>query len=203
MYKYITAEQFNKANWQNLQDKPFEDEWSRFIIKQLFAKYSPNVKSVYDYTGNSCLDLKLTMKSKNHIGIEIKFRSDLSTKYPSHMINHDKWQSILKRMNNKWIQQAYLTTIWYNGVIWCSDIFGENDSFETHLQNKTTNVSATTDYNKVWKDGHYYKPEKVFYFCYEYDDELNQYMPYFSTEPINVAELNRLAEEQTKPDPLF
>lgn len=203
MYKYITAQQFNQVNWKQLQDKPFEDKWSRFIIKQLFAKYSPKVKSIYDYTGNSCLDLKLTMENKTHIGIEIKFRSFTSKTYSSHMINQDKWERILVRMNRRWIQQAYLTTIWYDGVIWCSDIFGKNDSLETHRQNKTTNVSATTDGEKEWKDGHYYKPENVFYFCYEWDDELNQYMPYFSTEPINVAELNRLAEEQTKPDPLF
>ena len=47
MYKYITAEQFNQANWQNLQDKPFEDSWSRYIMKELFNKYSPKVKSIF------------------------------------------------------------------------------------------------------------------------------------------------------------
>lgn len=202
MYKYVSAQEFNQANWELLQDKPFEDEWSRYIVKQLFAKYSPNVKSIFEYKGNNCLDLKLTMANKNHIGIEIKFRSDLSTKYPSHLINDDKWQRIAVRMDKKWIQAAHLATIWYDGVIWVSDIFGQHE-LENHLQNRTTNVSITTDYYKQWKECHCYKPENIFYFCYEWDDEINQYMPYFSTEPINVAELNRLTEEQTKPDPLF
>lgn len=202
MFKYISAEQFNQTNWQNLQNKPFEDEWSRLIIKALLNKYSPKVKSIYEYKGNSCLDLKLTMANKTHTGIEIKFRKEAANTYPTHLINDEKFLAICKKRDKKWIQEAFLTSIWSNGIIWVSSIFGDF-VIEQHYQNKTTNVSATTDYKKEWKTCYCYKPEKVFYFCYEWDDELNQYMPYFSTEPINVAELNRLAEEQTKPDPLF
>lgn len=196
MYKYITAEQFNQANWQNLQSKPFEDSWSRYLMKELFNKYSPYVKSVYEYQGNSCLDLKLTMNNKTHTGIEIKFRKEKSDTYSSHLINDQKFFSICKRADRKWIQAAYLSSIWYDGVIWVSNIFGEYE-VEQHLQNKTTNVSATTDYKKELKTCYCYKPQNVFYFCYEYDDELNKYIPYFSTEPIDVAQLNREAEGLT------
>ncbi len=196
MYKYITAEQFNQANWQNLQDKPFEDGWSRYIMKELFNKYSPKVKSVFEYQGNSCLDLKLTMENNTHTGIEIKFRKEISSTYSSHLINDQKFFAICRRADKKWIQAAYLSSIWYDGVIWVSNIFGEHE-VEQHFQNKTTNVSATTDYKKEWKTCYCYKPQNVFYFCYEYDDELNQYMPYFSTDPIDVAQLNREAEGLT------
>lgn len=196
MFKYITAEQFNQANWQNLQSKPFEDSWSRFIMKELFNKYSPDVKSIHEFTGNSCLDLKLTMANKTHTGIEIKFRKEKSDTYTSHLINEEKFFSICKRADKKWIQAAYLSSIWYDGIIWVSDIFGEYE-VEQHLQNKTTNVSATTDYKKEWKTCYCYKPQNIFYFCYEYDVELNKYVPYFSTEPIDVAQLNREAEGLT------
>lgn len=196
MFTYITAEQFNQANWQNLQSKPFEDEWSRLIIKALLNKYSPKVKSVYEYQGNSCLDLKLTMENKTHIGVEIKFRKEAANTYPTHLINDEKFFAICRRADKKWIQGAFLTSIWSNGTIWVSNIFGEYE-VEQHLQNKTTNVSATTDYKKEWKTCYCYKPQNVFYFCYEYDDELNKYIPYFSTEPIDVAQLNREAEGLT------
>lgn len=193
MFKYISAEQFNQANWQNLQNKPFEDSWSRLIIKALLDKYSPKVKSIYDYQGNSCLDLKLTMNDKTHNGFEIKFRKEPSTTYSTHLINEEKFFSICKRVDKKWIQGAFLSSIWYDGVIWISNILGEYE-VEQHLQNKTTNVSEKTDYQKQWKTCYCYKPESVFYFCYEYDDELNQYIPYFSTEPIDVEQLNKEAE---------
>ena len=192
MFKYISAENFNQINWQNLQNKPFEDSWSRLIIKNLLGKYSPAVKSIFEYQGNNCLDLKLTMANKTHNGFEIKFRKETSNTYPSHLINDEKFLSICKRRDKKWIQGAFLASIWYDGVIWVSNIFGDYE-VEQHLQNKTTNVSKTTDYLKEWKTCYCYKPEKVFYFCYEYDDELNQYMPYFSTEPIDVAQLNKEA----------
>lgn len=193
MFTYITAEQFNQNNWQNLQDKPFKDDWSRYIIKCLLNKYSPNTKSIFEYTGNNCLDLKLTMQNKLHFGVEIKFRSEPSNTYPSHLINDEKFFSICKRADKKWIQGAFLMSVWYDGVIWCSNIFGEH-TVEQHLQNKTTNVSYKTDGKQVWKDCYCYEPQQVFYFCYEYDPELNQYTPYFSTEPIDVAQLNKEAE---------
>lgn len=196
MFKYITAEQFNQANWQNLQSKPFEDSWSRLIVKNLLNIYAPAVKSIHEYQGNSCLDLKLTMNDKTHNGVEIKFRKEPSTTYESHLINDEKFLSICKRRDKKWIQGAFLFSIWYDGVVWVSNIF-DNFEIEQHFQNRTTNVSATTDYRKEWKTCYCYKPEKVFYFCYEYDDELNQYKPYFSTEPIDVAKLNNEAEGLT------
>lgn len=193
MFKYVTAEQFNQANWQNLKDKPFKDDWSRYVIKSLLNQYSQNVKSVFEYKGCNCLDLKLTMVNKTHLGVEIKFRSETSNTYESHLINDEKFFSICKRADRKWINGALLTTIWYDGVIWCSDIFGEY-TVEQHLQNKTTNVSYKTDGHKEWKNCYCYKPQQVFYFCYEYDEELNQYTPYFSTEPIDVNQLNKEAE---------
>lgn len=193
MFTYITAEQFNQENWTKLQDKPFADDWSRYIIKCLLNQYSPNVKSIFEYQGNSCLDLKLTMANKTHLGIEIKFRKDYSTTYPSHLINEEKYFSICKRADRKWIQGAVLASIWYDGVIWCSNIFGEH-TIEQHLQNQTTNVSKQTDGKPVWKDCHCYKPQNVFYFCYELDSETNQYTPYFSTEPIDVNQLNKQAQ---------
>ena len=202
MIKYITAEEFNNTNWESLQDKPFEDEWSRYLIKCLLEKYSPNVKSIYEYKGNNCLDLKLTMESKSHIGIEIKYRKDMSNKYPSHLINIEKYNSIVKKINAKTIQGATLISIWYDGIIWTSDITS-NYTIEKHWQNKTTNVSERTDGKKELKDCICYKPGNVFYFCYEADEELNQYTPVFSLEPINVYELNKQLEESVKPEPLF
>lgn len=196
MFKYITAEQFNQTNWQNLQNKPFEDGWSRYIMKELFNKYSPNVKSIFEYQGKNCLDLKLTMNNNTHTGIEIKFRKEKSGTYQSHIINEEKFLGICKRADKKWIQTAYLSSIWWDGVIWISNIFGDYE-LEQHLQNKTTNVSATTDYKKEWKTCYCYKPQNIFYFCYEWDDELNKYIPYFSTEPINVEQLNKEAEGLT------
>jgi hypothetical protein len=94
-------------------------------MKELFNKYSPDVKSVFEYQGNSCLDLKLTMANKTHTGIEIKFRKEKSDTYPSHLINDEKFFAICKRADKKWIQAAYLSSIWYDGVIWVSNIFGE------------------------------------------------------------------------------
>ena len=47
MYKYITAEQFNQANWENLQSKPFEDSWSRYLMKELFNKYYGEYYSLF------------------------------------------------------------------------------------------------------------------------------------------------------------
>ena len=196
MFTYITAEQFNQLNWNKLQDKPFADSWSRYIIKCLLSKYSPNTKSIYEYQGNVCLDLKLTMENKTHLGIEIKFRKDTSNTYPSHLINEEKFLGICKRIDKKYIQSAVLTSIWYNGVIWCSDIFGEH-TVEQHLQNQTTNVSKYTDGKPVWKDCYCYKPQQVFYFCYEVDSETGLYTPYFSTEPIDVNMLNKQAEGLT------
>lgn len=132
MFTYITAEQFNQMNWNKLQDKPFADGWSRYIIKSLLAKYSPNTKSIYEYQGNNCLDLKLTMQNGSHLGIEIKFRKDPSTTFPSHLINSEKFEAICRRMDKKLIQGAFLTSVWYDGVIWCSNIVGEH-TVEQHF----------------------------------------------------------------------
>lgn len=202
MYTYYTAQEINQKYWESFtKDKPFEDQWSRDLIKHLLTTFGQNYKSVYEYQGNNCLDLKLTMSNKSHTGIEIKFRADSSNKYPSHLINEEKFNSISNKRNKGIIQGAYLATIWYDGVIWISDVFG-NFEIEQHLQNRTTNVSYTTDGKKEWKSCYCYKPNLVYYFCYEVDEETKQITPIFSKEPFNVPEMNRKAQE-IKSIPLF
>jgi len=110
------------------------------------------------------------MSNNTHNGIEIKFRKEAANTYPTHLINEEKFLSICKKRDKKWIQGAYLTSIWSNGIIWVSDIFGEH-TVEQHLQNRTTNVSSTTDGKKEWKSCYCYKPNLVYYFCYEVDEE--------------------------------
>lgn len=202
MLTYVSAQQVNQAYWTKFQDKPFADEWSRMIIKKLLEQYCKDkYRSIYEAKGNICYDLKLTMTNKTHTAIEIKFRSDLSTKYPSHLINMDKYAGLVEKANKGIIESAYLTTIWYDGVIHISNVFGEH-MVEEHWQNKTTNVSDFTDGKKVLKQCACYQKQVEFYFCYECDPETGALSPYFSREPINIAKLNYEAK-QTKSIPLF
>ena len=113
----------------------------------------------------------------------------------------DKYAGLVEKANKGIIQSAYLITIWYDGVIHISNVFGEH-TVEEHWQNQTTNVSDFTDGKKVLKQCACYKKQFEFYFCYECDPETGQTIPYFSREPINIAKLNYEAK-QTKSIPLF
>ena len=113
----------------------------------------------------------------------------------------DKYAGLVEKANKGIIQSAYLITLWYDGVIHISNVFGEH-TVEEHWQNQTTNVSDFTDGKKVLKQCACYKKEFEYYFCYEYDQETGEINPYFSREPINIAKLNYEAK-QTKSIPLF
>lgn len=188
--RYISSIDFNNKNWDKLQEKSMQDDWSRFLIKSLMNKYISNkLDSVQDTVGNICFDLRVRSKLGIYYGMEVKFRKDMSTKYKTHLMNKTKYVWFNKYRDAGVIQDGYLFTIWYDGVISVSHVF-ENYIVEQHLQNKTTNVSATTDYTKELKDCYCYNKEFEFYFCYEYDEFTKTLRPYFSKEPIDINALN-------------
>lgn len=202
MNVYYSATQVNQKNWELFQDKPMADEWSRKIVIKLLEQFcGDKYKSIYASKGNCCYDLKLTMNNKSHTALEIKFRSERSDRYPSHLINKEKWDGLVKKYNNRIIQDAYVITIWSDGVIHISNAF-RNYTMEQHWQNQTTNVSGKTDGKKVLKDCMCYKAETVFYLAYEADPETAELEPILSRQPINVAQLNEDAQK-IKCIPLF
>lgn len=190
MKRFITAQEFNNANWKKFQDKPMQDEWSRYIVRQLINHFiSHKVEELQDTVGNICFDLRLRSKEGIYYGLEVKFRKDLSTAYPTHLMNKTKYDWFCRYRNDGTIQDGYLITIWYDGVIHISHVF-DNYIKEKHNQNITTNVSKATDYRKELKDCYCYKKEVEFFFCYEYDAFTNKTMLHFSKEPIDVDALN-------------
>lgn len=210
MKTYYSATEFNNKYWQSFQDKPFKDEWSRNLIKRLLGTLQLegliNYNSIEDTEGNICYDLLVTNADGTKTAIEIKFRSQTSSTFQSHFINSDKFDRIQLRKERGEFDKAFLYTIWYDGAVWISNIFGQH-TIETHLQNKTTNVSVITDGDKGDKEGHYYIPQQKFYFCYEVSDKT---IALFFREPVKQesidrknAELNNAPSIITDPKMLF
>ena len=197
--KYYSAIEFNNMYWSTFQNKPFQDKWSRDLVKNLLrtlkASNIIDFTDIKDTEGNICYDLLVTNADGTKTAIEIKFRSKTSNAYPSHMINSDKYERLQVRRDRGEFQKAFLYSIWYDGAVWISNIFGPSD-VETHLQNKTTNVSKLTDGQKDDKEGHYYKPQQVFYFCYEVGDTTQAL---FFKKPISQEAINKKNEMTNAP----
>lgn len=190
--RFFTAQEFNDKNWEDIQKLPMDDKWSRKIIRQLIDKFiSDKIEQVDDTIGNICFDLRVKSKTGIYYGMEIKMRKEPSTAYKTHLMNKTKYDWFCRYRNDGTIQDGYLISIWYDGVITISHVF-ENYITENHNQNKTTNVDKSTDYKKEPKDCYCYNTQFKFYFCYEYDAFTNTLKPYFSKEPIDVNALNNM-----------
>lgn len=76
----------------------------------------------------------MTLENGDLYVIEVKYRSDDSKCYPTHIINDEKFQSFKKAALNKKVTNGIICSIWSDGVIWLS-FMGTAHTKEWHWQN--------------------------------------------------------------------
>lgn len=196
-FAFKSAEEINKRLMSSNLPDCWDDE-SRSVVINLLNCYSKDkIKEITEMPRTSHYDLRVVMKNNGVNGIEIKFRDGFSSEaFDTHMIDQAKLYNLNVLRRDRILNGLVLITIWNDGVIYASDMINGQYTIETKEQNETTRAGQSSDGKKKSNIGVYYKPDYIFYYCYQvYTDGTR--IPRFSKNPINVEELNKkLAESQ-------
>lgn len=195
MKKFISIAEYNEI-YKDQLTRAFEDKWSREIAKAVILKFA-NINSddvLIESEGECFYDILVSRSNGVKFAEEVKYRSYTSLKYPTHLINIEKFQSYTNALNNNLCCSGDLISIWSDGVVWQTNL-GEEKQFRQLYQNETTHVDAATDGKKVLKWCVLYKPDHICYVCAEWNGV--KYVPYLSDKQIDVDKLNKDYENKT------
>lgn len=193
---FKSVKEINDRIQKENQNQACYDDESRKVVTALLLKYLKNVKQITPMEQTCHYDLLAELDNSGLIGFEIKQRSEDSHTYNSHMIDNYKYQVLGVKLNNYEFNRCMIVSIWNNGEVWISDIFGDS-SVEEKLANETTNAQMSSDGKKVDKLGRFYPKDQAlkFYYCYLVSTD-GQRVPVFSKNEINIEEENKKLRKQ-------
>lgn len=189
---FYTSAEYNQLYADSLKQRKYQDDWGRKIINDLITEKADKIEiqKVKFTSDKYYCDLLYTLKNKDKLAVEVKYRfqDPIACGYKDHLINCDKFASFIKNREDQKIAGGHLLSIWsQNGEIWQSNIFDPNATTEQRWQNKTTN--GYYDGQKELKWCKIYKPMKIWYFCYFYDPDDNEWSVIFDQKPLDVKQL--------------
>lgn len=125
------------------------DKWSKMIVQQyLLSIY--NVQSTLTI-GNNCLDIIADVDG-HRVGIEVKDRYKKSTDFGDQIIEKAKFDSIRKKIDKGYVEQAVLFNIFADGVITYENCIEKPERIKritTEFCPRTTTLGDTEMVKKV------------------------------------------------------
>lgn len=92
MKKFISIAEYNELCKTQL-NRPFEDKWSREIAEAVILKFA-NINSddvITESEGECFYDILVSRSNGLRFAEEVKYRSETSLRYPTHLINIEKF----------------------------------------------------------------------------------------------------------------